>query len=231
MVAGCWNYHPVNYAVVNDLNSMGVISATDAFNGALIASVLFVFILVVLALADLRAWLYTTSTQLERAEKLLFKINDNCYSNAISNYIAKKKRFYEVNNGGDGFDRSRYVSGRYSSIVVPTDDKGNQELPVYIQGVNNSNNNSNENSSKRDHSYTNSGEGKTEQNSFLSPLPSPNKPTTPPSTSLHGAISEYRTRAVKAALSVQTSPGTTASPAPAPAGTTVFGVVTPMEMV
>jgi hypothetical protein len=66
-------------------------NTSSAFNGALITSVIFVFVLVILTLADLRAWLYETSNQLDKAERLLCKIEDNSYNTAISSYFDKKK--------------------------------------------------------------------------------------------------------------------------------------------
>jgi hypothetical protein len=85
-------------------------------------SVLFVYILVIMTLADLRAWLYTTSNQLDKAERLLYKINDNCYSTAIRNYIDRKK----AGAAGESF------ISKLSSVIVGQAD-GPAKMVTYVQ--------------------------------------------------------------------------------------------------
>jgi hypothetical protein len=60
-----------------------------------IATLVFSFLLIVLIVADLRAWLQATSDQLERAEHLLYLIDDNTYSTAIRTYFDKKSSLEE----------------------------------------------------------------------------------------------------------------------------------------
>ena len=84
-------YHDPDEPHNADLATWGAMNTNTAFNGALITSIIFVFVLVILTLADLRAWLYETSNQLDKAERLLCKIEDNSYNTAISTYFDKKK--------------------------------------------------------------------------------------------------------------------------------------------
>eukprot|EP01034_Spumella_vulgaris_P046864 gene46864-58447_t len=55
----------------------GAMPSKVAFNTTVIATLIFAFALMVLIVADLRAWLQATSDQLEKAEHLLYLIDDN----------------------------------------------------------------------------------------------------------------------------------------------------------
>eukprot|EP01034_Spumella_vulgaris_P032024 gene32024-39558_t len=98
MAAARFYYDPVPQNNAH-LHVWGAIDTSTAFNGALITSIIFVFFLVIMTLADLRAWLYETSNQLDKAERLLCKIEDNSYNTAISTYFDKKK--VVARGGGD----------------------------------------------------------------------------------------------------------------------------------
>jgi hypothetical protein len=87
----------------------GTMSTTTAFYGALVMSILFAFIVFIATLTDLRARYYNTIDQLDRAERLLYKMNDNCYSTAIRHYIDRKKA---------GVNGESYMSNKLSSAYV-----------------------------------------------------------------------------------------------------------------
>jgi hypothetical protein len=121
MSAASYDYRP-EISQPASIGVWGAMNTTTAFNGALIMSVLFVYVLVIMTLADLRAWLYTTSNQLDKAERLLYKINDNCYSTAIRNYIDRKK----AGAAGESF------ISKLSSVIVGQVD-GPAKLVTYVQ--------------------------------------------------------------------------------------------------
>eukprot|EP01034_Spumella_vulgaris_P032023 gene32023-39557_t len=90
MAAAKYEYDPDHK--VNPTEAVwGAMSSEMAFTGAVISTLIFALMLVVLIVADLRAWLQATSDQLEKAEHLLYLIDDNSYSTAIRGYFEKKK--------------------------------------------------------------------------------------------------------------------------------------------
>jgi hypothetical protein len=91
MSAASYEHRPDQSVTHSAKNIWGTMTTNTAFNWALIVSALFVYVLFILTLTDVRAWLYSTSDQLDKAERLLYKINDNSYSTAIRNYIDRKK--------------------------------------------------------------------------------------------------------------------------------------------
>ena len=84
---------------INDRASwFGTVTKETAFYGAVTAAVLFVVILNILILADLRSWLYTTKNQLERADELLISVNQQSPQARIQNYLSKKTTSNENHN-------------------------------------------------------------------------------------------------------------------------------------
>lgn len=139
MAAGKWDYSEGHYTPPPHLESMGTVSSGEAFYGALLVSVGVVCILMALTLADLRAWLYETATQLDRAEALLYKIDDHCYSVAIHHYRERKRTRYQIKPEGATDKprgccggRNRYLAGSSASISpFDQDDEVDEERSMY----------------------------------------------------------------------------------------------------
>ncbi len=134
MSAARFNYLEDRSQVSNAVTWMGTISGDSAFDGALVAAIVFVMILVILTLADLRAWLYTTHFQLQKADEILVGIHSSAFSPVIQNYLTKihcrvsSHEAYEsphdtVHGGSTVRSRPppRKNSRQSSGTVVPTD--------------------------------------------------------------------------------------------------------------
>jgi hypothetical protein len=136
MAAAQYEYDPEHQ--VNATEAVwGSMTSKTAFTSAMIATLMFAFVLVVLIVADLRAWLQATSDQLERAEHLLYLIDDNSYSTAIRTYFDKKKTAgMRVMKSNKSTTVSLFSRTSSSNTIVPVITL--PKLTFFLQGGTNS---------------------------------------------------------------------------------------------
>jgi hypothetical protein len=98
----------------------GSIDGYNAFYGTLTTATIFVIVLMILALADLRAWHYNALRHLQRAEEVIAKMQQTPHSSAqgqqiLSNYLVSKEveRTYRSSS-------SATVSNRTGVLMKPT---------------------------------------------------------------------------------------------------------------